>query len=453
MPAPTLGRLHQLVARNVKLLRSAWNQVRQNQATRGAVLEPIPIRSQQPIHPIAALKQSRTASKSIRWYTTHTRALEAAVRRYTTSNAPQGAFKYDRTLFPKSRTATAVNSLTGRTPFASTLRPNLTGGALPRTAGGYGLGSGRTGGARFFSHTPASQAQVVQNVSQAVRAFILGGQKAQFDGRDAKTGEKRYLAVTTLQDTTMKQMSYLPKATPGSYVQFTVNPTITALAPLCGVAGFSNSSESALNETAATTLNTDGLLNVLSADFSRALKDLAAVLHDLQTLSSLGDLPITYRDGNSLRIHFPGCDAETVEGLCKELDVRRGLVVQDEDFDAFVGTEMALLFPFAPNEGSGIQDVQNAQVEYDYDQEQAQWNANNAYSTQSEDSLSLDQGFEYLVPSHHESPEDYGSMPGRKSAPSTLYSPSDSPLEYRDFEGIYRFIELCDDARGPQRQV
>jgi hypothetical protein len=97
------------------------------------------------------------------------------------------------------------------------------------------------------------------------------------------------------------------------------------------------------------TLNTEGLMDLLSADFARALKDFAAVLNDLKRLSALGDLPLSLHDKSTLRVRFPGCDAETVERLCDEVGVERGLIYQDEDFDALNGAELALLFPFAPS--------------------------------------------------------------------------------------------------------
>lgn len=87
----------------------------------------------------------------------------------------------------------------------------------------------------------------------------------------------------------------------------------------------------------------------LSIDFARALKDLAAIMNDLKHLSTLGDLPIVLSDSTTLRVRFPGCDADTVESLCRELNIKRGIVGQDEDFDIRNGTEMALLFPFAPS--------------------------------------------------------------------------------------------------------
>ena len=126
-------------------------------------LQPVLIRStaRHAVHPIARIRQAKG-----KWYTTHS-TINAAVRRFMSTTAETGS-RYNRAAFPQSVTATAVSRLTARAPFASTLRPNLTGGAFPRTAGGYSLGGGRTGGARYFSHTPAAPAQVM-NVSKLVR--------------------------------------------------------------------------------------------------------------------------------------------------------------------------------------------------------------------------------------------------------------------------------------------
>lgn len=195
-------------------------------------------------------------------------------------------------------------------------------------------------------------------------------------------------------------------------------------------------------------LNTDGLLNVLSVDFSRALKELAAVLNDLKWLSALGDLPITYQESN-LRIHFPGCDSETVEALCSELNVQRGVVVQDEDFDAYTGTEIALLFPFAPSSAaSEVSELYEAPLPHKKKTDDIDWRAmlsqsdkHEAYSTQSES------GFEDLAEDENpwvSSPSGYESV-GRSSGESKVEA--HSPLEYQGFEGIYRFIEQCDSVR------
>jgi len=166
----------------------------------------------------------------------------------------------------------------------------------------------------------------------------MGGKKIHYDGTDAKTGEKRFRAVTELQHKTTRKITAVPKATPGSFIDFQVNPTITALTPLRTITGFQPANDK------MDTLQTEGLLDILTVDFSRALKELVIILADLKAISTLGDLPISYQDSH-LRVHFPGCDPETVERLAAELGVRRGVVGQDDDFDAFVGTEIALLFP------------------------------------------------------------------------------------------------------------
>ena len=451
--APSLGRLHQLVAKNAKLLKHIYKQASNKLAplirvegSHQPAFQPIPIRANnQPIHPLALLKQTRS-----RWFSTQIRN---GKRGFVTSAKESTArgIKYDRASFPKSRTGTAVTASNGRAPFASTLRPNLTGGALRRTAGGYSLGSGRTGGARYFSQGPAPAREVIQNVSQAVRAFSLGGKKAQYDGQSrGLCGGKRWKAVSQTQHGVLKKMEGLPKATPGSWVEFKVNPTITALTPLGCIAG-SEDAKAAFC-TSDEHLNSTGLLDVLSTDFSRALKDLAAILRDLKKLAGLGDLPITYCDSNTLRIHFPGCDADTAERICEELDVRRGVVVQDELFDAYAGTEIALLFPFAPSVGES--EASNPRSLF-YEPMQAltsnrDWMED--YSMRSEES------FDDIatLPLHDQpclsddSPHGYVSMATGSSSNKTSSSKrkDDDPLEYQDFEGIYRFIEMCDNARG-----
>lgn len=319
---------------------------------------------------------------------------------------------------------------------------------MNRTAGGYSLGSGRIGGARYFSHSPAAPAEVIQNVSQAVRTFYSGGKKAQYTGVNPQTGRKKYKTVSALQDETFRKVRSVPKASPGSYVDFQVNPTITALTPLQSVAGFSANAHS---ESANATLHSEGLLDVLSIDFSRTLKDLSAVLNDLKRLSDLGDLPITYQGSGALRVQFPGCDAETVERLCEELGVARGVVAQDPDFDVFAGTEIALLFPFAPSEAvSETESVVNAQEAIDWHnmvQDEAE-----KYSTQSEMSrqsqfeiLTMSQDFSNPWASDSASLEGYSSLSSPKS--SRRAPTASDPLEYQGFEGIYRFIEMCNEAQ------
>ncbi|ORY60191.1 uncharacterized protein BCR38DRAFT_444221 [Pseudomassariella vexata] len=377
----------------------------------------------QPIHPAALLRQQ----KNRRWHSTSTyNNLNAAVRRFISTGRIDSVPRIDRTKFLNTQTGRAVAQLTGRAPFASTLRPNLTGGALPRTAGGYGLGSGRIGGVRYFSHTPASQAQVLQNVSVAVRGFWISGQKAQFHGINAR-GEKQYRAVSTVEDEAIRKMSAFARNAPGSYIDFNLNPTVTALSPLSGAFPYKSAG---IQVADGTTLNTEGFIDVLSIDFGRALKDLTATLSDIKKLSALGDLPIQLEKGHTLRVRFPGVDADTVECLCDDLGLTRGIVREDREFDAEVGVPMALRFPFAP------------------DAKKEQSLLSPGGSLRSEDSFLAEELFEgfseveenpWLVPPE---PEGYGSI----SPP--ISSGEHCSDEFEGLEGVYKFLEECDRARG-----
>lgn len=336
------------------------------------------------------------------------------------SSGPTSGVKYNRAAFPKSATGTAVTRLTTKAPFASTLRPNLTGGALPRSAGGYSLGGSRANGARYFSHTPAAPAQVVNNVSTAVRGFWLSGHKAQFDGVTVE-GDKKYRRVSTLQDKAAQKMRSLSRNAPGSFIEFNISPTLTALSPLGVTFPFGSTMHQ------STSLNTEGFMDVLSVDFSRSLKDFAAIMSDLKRLSSLGDLPITLEDRSKIRIRFPGCDAETVERLCDEVGVQRGIILEDADFDHSVGAEVALIFPFA--------------------------STTSQYPLSSPGgSLRCGQGFEEIDENPWAEPEGYESMDDvNEHAADYFTKPSDLHIStstgYEGLEGIYRFLEQCDNSK------
>jgi hypothetical protein len=262
----------------------------------------------------------------------------------------------------------------------------------------------------------------VNNVSAAVRVFWLSGQKAQFDGM-SPAGEKKYRNVTTLQEETMRKMHSISKRSPGSFIDFHINPAVTALTPLGASFPFGS-----VVEQTALTLNTEGFLDVLSVDFSRALKDLAATMNDLKRLSTLGDLPITLEDKSILRVRFPGCDAETVERLCDEIGVQRGFICQDKDFNNTTGTQMALLFPFAPisehplsSPGGSLR----SQSGHDYDDFE-------------------DEIIENPWMEGYESMEEFSD---NESAYFTKPSEHPNSSDYDGLEGIYRFLDACDNAR------
>ncbi|KDN70489.1 putative casein kinase II beta 2 subunit [Colletotrichum sublineola] len=380
----------------------------------------IPIRTtgRQPIHPSALLRQKRAG----RWYSTQ--GVHNTVRRWISTSGPNigkasGSARFSRASIPTSNTARCVGQSTGRAPFASTLRPNLTGGAIARTQGGYTLGGG--GGARYFSHTPAAPAQVIQNVSVAMRAFCFSGQKVKYDGLNGR-GDKRYRAVSELEQAAyVKMMGASARGNPGSFVDFHISPTVTALSPLAAAAaaGFT----SANFEAPVTTLNENGFLDVLSIDFARALKDLAVIFADLKRLAVLGDLPITMEKASVLRVRFPGVDAETVERLCDDAGVQRGVVGQDADFDTGIGAPMALYFPYAPgadaktitSPGGSVPSLSGVDV----DLEEAFMDEMEEHSWMSDP-----EGYETTMPT-----------------PKTSEQCSD---EYEGLEGIYRFLEECD---------
>lgn len=442
-PIPSVWHWHSLVARHAKSLKTAIQKVSraldaQIAGKPQAQVEAILVRNtpKQSLHPLARIRQSQS-----RWYSTARRSLDGAARHFSSSASGRSGATLDRAAFAKTRVGSYITQSSGQTPFASTLRPNLSGGTLGRTAGGYTLGSGRIGGARYFSHGPASQGQVVQNVSQAVRAFFISGHKAQFDGV-SPSGEKQYKAVTALQEETSRKMRALPKATPGSRLEFTINPTITALTSLNGIVGYSQSEPAQADH-----LNTEGLMDVLSIDFSRSLKDLAAVLSDLKRLSQLGDLPITY-EGSSIRVHFPGCDADTVERLCDELNVGRGTVIEDPAFDGFAGTEIALLFPFAPSAKEFECESLFEEPVQSYRAKKRVVSLEDMFTPSSPaSSTKSDTGLEDILV---ESPNSRLSSPsGYESvrSGSEYGSNKHDPLEYQGFEGIYRFIEELDSAR------
>jgi len=445
-----------------------------------------------PITRLQAIKQSQS-----RQYSTQ-RVVNNAVRWFTTEAAH--TTKPLRSSYPASQTRSAVSNLTSRTPFASTLRPNLTGGTLSRSAGGYTTGTGRLGGARYFSHGPAHPAEVIQNVSQAVRAFWLQGHKARYDGYNHKTGHKRFRAVSPTQHKARNAFDLCHGHSAGSFVDFKVSPTITAVGPLSTVPrseSYDSQCFASMHSKPTVAIITDEkVMTTLAVDFARALKDLAAIMNDIKRLSTLGSLPLILVDPTTLRVRFPGCDRDTVEALCMELNIRRGIVGQDEDFETQHGAEIALRFPFAPSKTASEADLCEI-----YDgwrpakrtrREDVEWHG--MLSAQpSECSLeSLNHDFETVSPALQaqaqgqevlgimtdegdiiENPwlgsqpvsaqmSDYSSLHPSEHADEAanmhfepdhrLYSSKRShrnmsQADYEGIEGIYRFIEHCDRAR------
>ena len=305
----------------------------------------------------------------------------------------------------------------------------------------------------------------MQNVSAGIRAFLIGGGKAHYDGVDARTGAKKYKAITRTQDQVLEKLSK-PAPVLGSTLEFILSPTITALGP-----SFTTSN--------TTTLNTFSLLDTLSTDFARALRDLSLTLADLRRLASLGDLPITLSctlNGPTLVVRFPGCDAKIVGSLCDEVGVKRGVVREDEGWREDKAAEMALLFPFANMDDSLSEDgdayFEGAGAR---EPEGVDWRCMLSPSERSvtvRSEISSDMTSTELVPrgpilTPLDSPEGYESLrdsdfssdegPGYPLQHNTnteqetdMFSQSsekDRSERYEGLEGIYRFLRECEDAR------
>lgn len=304
---------------------------------------------------------------------------------------------------------------------------------MPRTAGGYSIG----GGARYFSHSPAAPAQVVQNVSQAMRAFFLSGQKLRYDGVGPR-GERQYRAVSGLEDEAMSKLSAIPRSAPGAFVDFQISPTVTAMSPLAAaIAGSSNvHGFNAEALASATNLNTEGFLDILSADFGRALQDLTAVYADLRRLAVLGDLPIAMEKDNVLRVRFPGVDAEMFNRLCDDIGIQRGIVKEDPEFDAAAGVPVALRFPFAPDDNKTPTSPGGS--------------ARSLTGHEYDDISSLeDDSFVHEAFAGVEENNPWLSEPdGYESMSPPISSGEHCSTEFDGVEGIYRFIEECDRGRG-----
>ncbi|KAL8898507.1 MAG: hypothetical protein Q9207_006662 [Kuettlingeria erythrocarpa] len=441
------------VAHAGALIRSKLPQVSTGAAN--AVLGPIRLASKaQPIHRVALLRQSRSS----------------AARKFS-SRATANARRLDLPSFHKTKVGQAVTRSFG-SPFASTLRPNLTGGALPRTAGGYSLG-GTARGIRHFSHTGGAQAQVVQNVSAGVRAFCIGGGKARFDGFDQRTGAKKFKAVSEAEDHALRKIQQSPSAwTKGTNLEFRLNPTITAMS-----ASFPTSTGQSVE---GQTLGTEGVLDMLSVDFARALKDLSAILTDLKRLAAFGDLPISLatssKAGPTLSVRFSGCDAETVSRLCDEVGVRRGVLREDEAWNDDRDVEMALLFPFASTESINKPDAGSAlfartiQAHEEIAPEQMEWRhmmspSDRDHPHSEEDSSSFGQidtpistrtgRYSHDI-STPRSPTGYESLRESDFAlDDPYYQQNTSPwrprrqetLDIQGLESIYHFLAECEEAR------
>ncbi|KAG8533277.1 uncharacterized protein KY384_002060 [Bacidia gigantensis] len=424
------------VSRTTAFVRSKLPE----KATTNAAVHPIPVYARNhPVHPLAYLKQAR--SQKSRWFSTQARNFVSPATKV--QNGP----RFKRSDFPISRISKTVQQ-GGISPFASTLRPNLTGGALPRSAGGYSLGG--AGKARFFGHTAGCQAQVVNNVGAGVRAFVVGGGKVKYDGVNPTTGDKRFRSISAAEEKAWKQFARPLASIKGTTLEFKISPTLTALP-----SGLSAHGEQSLN-----TLQSPDLLTSLSGDFARCLRSLSSILNDLNRLSRFGDLPVSLsQDGTVIMVCFPGCDADLVTRLCEEVGVERGYVKEDVAWDHDKEVQMALLFPFAPEMKKDAEGYfyHDDRVEEEAVEEQQNWRDLLSPSVRTVDLNN--KGDDYLDEMtlrsfmlHSVSPSGYESLEDPDDWAPSLGAKSDNiaPTESQDFEGvegIYKFLQVCAESK------
>jgi len=381
---------------------------------------------------IGAAASHATAAPSASFATASraSRPLNDVVRRFfaTTASTSASASSFTRHAAQGIRSAR-------RTTFASshTLRPNLTGGAFPRSAGGYGLGGGS---ARFFSHGPTAPGEVVQQVSQAMRAFALSGKRARYNGVNGRGG-LMYSAVSAIEEEAARKIESVKVSAPGAYIDFRLSPVVTAVNPVLAAA-FPCGASDKVDATAPTSLHSGRFLELLGGDFARASREMATVLADLGRLARLGDLPVSMQGVSVLRVRFPGVDGETVERLCDDAGLCRGYVGEDEGFRRDPAVVAALRFPFAPGE------------------------SDKTAGTTTEGDLFADGGLEMFMDEFAAQPwlsdpeasengslsEGDGEMANGISSSSSSSVPwATSSVSLSDsVEGLYRFIEACDRA-------
>lgn len=296
MVIPTAIRaLRAVVKKGIAVVRDRLPQAGHDLAS----LEPALARNSQRIQqPVARIRQQQQHHRSSGGY-------QNFARNYTTHRYGGGGNA------PKTPVRTAVSKITKTTPFASTLRPKLF-GALPRSMNGYSLG----GNARYFSHTTAP-AQVVQQVSVAMRAFVLSGTDASYYNSKRRSNTGTYVRGQIKMHLAAANTDRLA---PGAYVDFHVVPRFTCL------------SES--DPVGYTCLDNSrgGFMDELDVELNEAMRDISRVYQDLRKLSALGELPVTLVPPATLRVHFRGCDAELVTALCDEVGVSTGVIHEDERF-------------------------------------------------------------------------------------------------------------------------
>ena len=299
---------------------------------------------------------------------------------------------------------------------------------------------------------------MVRNVAQGFRAMVNGGMGVRYEGVDAVSGRRQWRQVGGVEDKVARKMnsakvtsqpSYMQKQSQekGTTLRFKLSPTITALS-------------------ATSTTSISDATKPLQHDFAKVVREYIAINNEIKKLATIGDFPvgISYTStGPVLEVKFLGCDKQTVENLCDELGIWRGIVVEDPEWMESRDVDMALLFPFAPSHTSGHM---NAKPLYDDQYIQAR-DADSLISEDSHDdpdALLLQQQqytpgtttsfFGSGLPSdiilHEDGFSSSDEDEGAETLPSAVKQSGEVNSNNGSFEGvegIFRFLRECDEMR------
>ncbi|CUM67014.1 uncharacterized protein PRCAT00004702001 [Priceomyces carsonii] len=79
------------------------------------------------------------------------------------------------------------------------------------------------------------------------------------------------------------------------------------------------------------TMLSENILDELLLDLNSLLKRIEELKQDLTNLFELGELPLEYISSkNVIRVHFPNCDKEKLESLCREKNIQGGYIYEDQ---------------------------------------------------------------------------------------------------------------------------
>lgn len=143
--------------------------------------------------------------------------------------------------------------------------------------------------------------------------------------------------------------------------------------------------------------------------------------------------------------------------LCEEVGVSRGVVREDDAWHDSKEAEMALLMPFAPTARSNLSSDHGARGYFEKaspqpEREDLDWRNMLSPSVHTASEPEEEMSFEEAT---LRSPSGYASLRASDFAEDDPYYPtpprprqeSKASEEYEGLEGIYKFLQVCEDSR------